>query len=182
MLQDIINSPFPVAILSMVVLGGALFMNYAVKPKLEEYERLKAEEDQQNKEVREALLKVAELHSLIEVTNNILDVANRATSINEHFIKIENMLNQIAAAENGIDQDSHFKLAAILEKAEIMVKIINKHPDNLEVMLSDIRRTAEDVHSDCESVLQNTSAIASHLLTTSSRMGNDKVSLTGIKK
>jgi hypothetical protein len=157
-------------------------MNYAIKPKLEEYDRLKAEEDQQNKEVRDALLKVAELHSLIEVTNNILDVANRATSINEHFIKIENMLNQIAAAENGIDQDSHFKLAAILEKAEIMVKIINKHPDNLEVMLSDIRRTAEDVHSDCESVLQNTSAIASHLLTTSSRMGNDKVSLTGIKK
>lgn len=182
MLQDILNSPFPVAILGMIVLGGVLFINYSIKPKLEEYEKLKEDESKNNAEIKEALLRVSELHSLIDVTNDILSLANRAASIQEHFIKIENMLNQLAAAENGIDQDSQFKLAAILEKVEIMVKIINKHPDNLEVMLSDIRRTAEDVHSDCESVLQNTSAIASHLLTTSSRTGNDKIALTGIKK
>lgn len=182
MLQDIINSPFPVAILSMVILGGVLYMQYVVKPQLHELEEFKKESTDQNKQLKEALLKVAELHTLVQVTNDILVVANKAATISEHFIKIENMLNQLANSDHSMDADSAFKIAAILEKVETMVKVINKHPDNLEVMLSDIRRTVEDVKGDCESVLQNTSTIASHLLTTSSIMGNEKVSLTGIKK
>ena len=183
MLQDILNSPFPVAILSLIVLGGAYYGHFVLAPKLRKLEEYEEAEKNQVDQIEEALLKVAELHKLVSVTNDILIIANKANSINEHFVKIEAMLTSLTEKPvGGLDADTTYKIVAILEKVDSIVKVTNKHPDNLEVMLSDFRRTIMDIQGDCDSILQNTSTISSHLYTTSTAMGNERVSLQGLKK
>tara|TARA_Y100001963_G_C6773613_1_gene446190 strand:+ start:886 stop:1389 length:504 start_codon:yes stop_codon:yes gene_type:complete len=167
----------------MIIIGGLWYFQYQIKPQLLRLEAFEEKEKQETDELKQAFLKVAELHTLVSVTNDILIIANKSATINEHFVKIENMLNRISdSSSSGIDSDTLIKISATLDKVESMAKIVNKHPDNLEVLLNDIRRTVEEISNDTDSLIQNTSTVATQLLTTSQLAGNHQVSLTGIKK
>lgn len=183
MLQEILNSPFPVAVLALLLVGGVLYGNYIVAPKLRKLEDYEKSDGDKSEKIEEALLKVSELHKLVSVTEDILIIANKANSINDHFVKIESMISNLQdKPANGFDADTTYKIVAILEKVDTIVKVINKHPDNLEVMLSDIKRTIEDIHGDCDSILQSTSTLSSQLYTTSASAGSDRVTLERLKK
>ncbi len=149
-LDSILNSSLSTVILALVCIGLILYGKFDIFPKLQELDDIKEELARIRREKDELFLKC---------NATIME-------INAKMDSITRQVNSEPSAE------FNAKILLLLEKVTKMDNIISKHPNNLEMSMSDITRTIQDLHRELNDLVKGYETIASTVLQRSGRDDN----------
>lgn len=150
-LDQILNSPLAVVVLTLICFGLILYGKNVLLPKVDELEATKKELAKITKEKDELFEKMAvTLIGVNETLNGFTD-------------KIDD-LDVI-----GLGPDFQAKLVLLVDKIDKMETVISKHPNNLEVVVADLSRTLQEINKELNSIVKANETMASTLLQQSGR-------------
>jgi len=179
-LDLLLNSPVAVIVLTVILCCFTAYGYLSVLPMMERNDML----NKRNKELEDKLLtQGGVITTLLPQLESFIgtDFKDTLRGVSDSLLLLQESVNQLKASARDTS-NLYSKFDALKDKIDRIDSVINKHPNNLESEMAELKRSVSDIHSECVGLLRRYDSIAGALIQNNTgRMDGQPVHLEGLR-